>query len=290
MDHTTILQFDDVNDQHANPNLKTKNKYDFCDFPHYKVKTRMNDLEEKQKKISGEVNIDNFTQSVHINNMLTRAKGQFTQYKKNTLNQNKKLNAEDFDTIFSDYIPERDDDTHKVRKNQKVKEMLETAYKKPVNISMDNSEKIYLTYCKDDTTKLNNAVDVLKHRYFGAFEEQEKKISSKLEEVLGNTKKIDHLVNNVNCQNEKINKKLGPTIQNFFVVYQRELIEQLIDDMIEEEVKIYNDIEEIKEENSEILKKAEIKGDLAKKLEEQGLDNVLDVLIELEKYKNEFCE
>ena len=290
MNHTTILQFDDVSDQQCMSDMKTKNKYEFCDFPHYKVKSRMNHLEEKRKKISGEVNIDNFTQSVHINNMVNRAQGLYSQYKKNNLIKNKKLGTEDFGTIFSDYIPERDDDLYKKRKNQKVKEMLENSYQKPVNIAMDNSEKVYLTYCKDDPSKLNDAMDVLKHRYFGAFEQQEKKISKKLEEVLSNTNKIDHLVNNVNCKNPKINKKLGPIIQNFFVVYQREQIEQLVDDIVDEEVKTFNEIEALKEENSEILKNAELKGDLATKLEEQGFDNVLDILFELEKYKNDFCE
>jgi hypothetical protein len=95
-----------------------------------------------------------------------------------------------------------------------------------------NSEKIYLTYCPEDPSPdLNNAMEVLKKRYFGAFEAQEKKISKQFAEIFEITGKKDHLVNNFACKNAKINMKLGPVIQNMFVVYQREIIELLIDDL-----------------------------------------------------------
>jgi hypothetical protein len=100
-----------------------------------------------------------------------------------------------------------------------------------------SSEKIYLTYCpQDSSTDLNNAMDVLKERYFGAFETQEKEISKQFDQIFETTARVDFLVNNVKCKNQKINRKLGPVIQNMFVVYQREIIELLIDDLLAEEV------------------------------------------------------
>jgi septation ring formation regulator EzrA len=106
--------------------------------------------------------------------------------------------------------------------------MLETTHEKEDHqkYKCPNSEKIYLTYCPEDkTTDLNNAMEVLKKRYFGAFEIQEKKISKQFEEIFESTKKVDHLVNNVSCKNARINSQLQPVIQNMFVIYQREIIE-----------------------------------------------------------------
>lgn len=50
---------------------------------------------------------------------------------------------------------------------------------------------------------------------------------------------MDHLVNNVSCKNPRINGRLAPVIQNMFVVYQREIIELLIDDLLAEEVRLF---------------------------------------------------
>ena len=80
-------------------------------------------------------------------------------------------------------------------------------------------------------------MEILKQRYFGAFQEQERVIGKKFEKIFENTKKIDFLVNNVACKNEGITTTLKPIIQNMFVVYQKEIIELLIDDLLQEEVK-----------------------------------------------------
>ena len=190
--------------------------------------------------------------------MVHKAKYLYKQYRNNTYQAQKKLGAEDFDTIFNEHIPIRDDEVKftfdiqkklisnlkkqkyfKEKKNNKVKQMLENANEKNYNENLEKSEKIYQTYCQKDPTTLNNAMDVLKERYFGAFEMQEKKISKKFDRIFENTNKIDHLVNNVKCKNSKINNQLKPMIQNMFVVYQREIIEQIIDDILLEEVCIY---------------------------------------------------
>jgi hypothetical protein len=120
--------------------------------------------------------------------------------------------------------------------------MLESTHKKisQQKYKCVNSEKIYLTYCPEDPSPdLNNAMEVLKKRYFGAFEVQEKKISQQFAQIFESTKKVDHLVNNVSCKNAKICGKLAPVIQNMFVVYQREIIELLIDDLLSEEVWLF---------------------------------------------------
>ena len=115
-------------------------------------------------------------------------------------------------------------------------------------------------------------MEVLKQRYLGAWETQEKNISDKFDQIFMNTKKIDHLVNNVACKNPKVNNKLAPVIQNMFVVYQRELIEGIIDDLLLEEVVIQNELEKIKDENGVIIKEAQLKGDVSKAIQEAGLD------------------
>lgn len=41
--------------------------------------------------------------------MVNKVKNLYMQHKKNTLEAQKNLGAEDFDTIFNEYIPVRDD-------------------------------------------------------------------------------------------------------------------------------------------------------------------------------------
>lgn len=72
---------------------------------------------------------------------------------------------------------------------------------------------------------------------------------------------MDHLVNNVSCKNPRINGRLAPVIQNMFVVYQREIIELLIDDLLAEEVKVQNDLENIGQQNRDIIREAVLKND-----------------------------
>jgi hypothetical protein len=182
--------------------------------------------------------------------MVNKAQSLYKQYRSNTLQSQNHLNTENFETLFQDHIPVRDDEVpptpkkkakkisqkyFQQKKNEKIKKMLEESTHQKISqqkYKCVNSEKIYLTYCPEDPSPdLNNAVEVLKKRYFGAFEAQETKISKQFAEIFEITGKVDHLVNNFGCKNARINMKLGPVIQNMFVVYQREIIELLIDDL-----------------------------------------------------------
>ena len=94
--------------------------------------------------------------------MVHKAKYLYKQYRNNTYQAQKKLGAEDFDTIFNEHIPIRDDEVKftfdiqkklisnlkkqkyfKEKKNNKVKQMLENANEKNYNENLEKSEKIY---------------------------------------------------------------------------------------------------------------------------------------------------
>lgn len=225
----------------------------------------------------------------------------YQQYRSNNSKINNQVTAEDFDTIFNEYIPTRDDDTYNQRKNEKVKQALEGVHDTNQDPDLAYSEKIYLQYAKEDNSRLNNAQEVQKNKYFGAFEKQEERIGDKLDQVFDEAKKIDHQVNNVRCKNKQVANKLAPVITNMFIVYQREIIEEMINDLLEDEVffvvgkkkfkvRVLNRLEEIKYESKQIIEEAVVKNQLKDQFNDKGFGEALDIILELENYKYDCCD
>jgi hypothetical protein len=118
----TILDFGPETGAAFDHNSETIKKHDHRDFPHFQATSRLQSLRDQQKKISSEFVKNpkkpskisqkagtNLTQTVHINSMVSKAQNLYKQYRNNTFQSQNHLFAEDFDTLFQDHIPVRED-------------------------------------------------------------------------------------------------------------------------------------------------------------------------------------